>query len=211
MSSRSSLASALQDQLGRYWPLVSALLVLLLGWPIALFWRQVQFAPERFVEEWIKLIAQGVILFLILEVLRARQITEAARHLRNTWYTDSIEHPIQALLQLLQTALVSPPTTLEARELQGRQALAALGHIIDQSKDEAHWPMDYSSKAALREAFARLDTKRCLALAAAACPAGRLAADDHAGEVKELVDRLRHLRDHRLDESPDLLSTPRSQ
>lgn len=69
-----SARSVLRSHLGRTWPASALGLLVLIFWPIIVYWNSIRIDPAKFVEEWVKLGIGGVLLFLILEIMRHRSL-----------------------------------------------------------------------------------------------------------------------------------------
>lgn len=100
-------------------PVRIALALLLTFWPAALFHSQIRFEPAKFTEEWIKLTATGLLLYLVLqkwdEIRRNRDSLDRTKQLVQSQLIKPLEE-LQALLTSIATS-TSPDTTRLAEQV----------------------------------------------------------------------------------------------
>lgn len=103
----SAAKQVLESHITRNWIISLAVLVAIIVWPIAMFWNAVRFDPAKFVEEWIKLSVEGLLIFLLLEIMRHRSLAVAAKtgidRLLSTYIASAEE--IKIALQQTQHAI----------------------------------------------------------------------------------------------------------
>jgi hypothetical protein len=93
--------TVLQSHLGKRWLLSLLALAVIVFWPIAAFWRVIALEPARFTEEWIKLAAEGVLLFFLLEIMRHRSASVVARRSVGSLIA-AYEQPLEQLMNSLR-------------------------------------------------------------------------------------------------------------
>jgi hypothetical protein len=97
----------LRSYFGKGWPLFAVLLLAVVFWPPFVFRSRIVFAPEHFVEEWLKLGVGGVLLFFLLEIGRARsteqRAVEKCRRTIHERYVPALKFVLQNLTAFVAT------------------------------------------------------------------------------------------------------------
>lgn len=89
---------------GRWLPFKLTALVALIFWPVLFYRELIRFNAALFVSEWLKLAIEGVLLFLILEIIRYRSSSFALRESTERLLTTSYINPLRTLLRTLHDA-----------------------------------------------------------------------------------------------------------
>lgn len=191
MRRRSVLSESLKSHLGRTWPLALLIVAVLVLWPVLVFRGAIAFSPERFTEEWIKTLAEGLVLLMILEILRTRQLSMQSRTDTAEWIDGSFREPALSLLAGLDrystaTAYSEPDRIKEAQRFLG------LMSGLEESLALRQVPTFVSPQALkhLHDSAETVTVARCQALLADLCPGGKLSPNPRSEELEELRSRL---------------------
>src|SRR5262245_14526351 len=74
-----SAKSVFSSHLGHRWPLKLLILLAIVFWPVLAYWESIRLDPSLFVTEWLKLSVEGIVIFLILDIIRHRSLSVSAR------------------------------------------------------------------------------------------------------------------------------------
>ena len=178
-----SLSLALLRIFGPRWRSIVSGIVVATILPLAVFWNQVTFVPERFVEEWLKLMAGGVIIFLVLAVIKAGQEVGAERETIASWLQLSLLAPTEEFVRLLGSTALSKAES-EAIHQSCKRMLSRLERGTDPRGFPRELPVGIS------EAIEALDVDRCRLLLHQVQAAGGFAPKIDPASFAELNDRL---------------------
>ncbi len=122
-SETASLRVALHNYFGRRWLLNIFGIVAATIAPGIYFWNDIAFSPDKFVEEWLKLIATTVLVAFVVEVVVARRDRSEARSLElrklRRDYVGRVDHIIAGLRSLQR---------INTDDLEARDRIAANIH-----------------------------------------------------------------------------------
>ena len=96
--------AVLRSHLGKRWGIPLLVVLAIVFWPLGFYWKSIQFDPALFVTEWLKLSVEGVLLFLILEIVRHRSTTFVLRETNRNLLMVTYLKPSSSMLTALQAA-----------------------------------------------------------------------------------------------------------
>lgn len=99
-----SFKKVVESHFGDRWlPLKLAGLIVLVFWPVAAYWDSIKFNRSLFVTEWLKIIFEGILLFLILEIVRHRSVAFDARQTVDRILLTNYAVPARTIITALKT------------------------------------------------------------------------------------------------------------
>ena len=176
----------LRELFGRAWLLSLFILLAVIFWPVLLFLPGLAFDPVAFTEEWVKLSATGLLIYLILDILQARRTTEREQAALTDMFLTFFLHPWQELqehLLLLRQATDHHDTDI-------RDKIRSLWLMIDYSCTAQSLALisDSPLRSNLVRLIAKTDLERCRAIALSLANSTSSSAVDEL-ELNELIDR----------------------
>lgn len=115
-------------------------------WPVALYWRRIEFDPALFTTEWLKIVFGGVIVFAIVEVLLDRNRDLTARLTQHTLFASEVLAPLKSAAARVSETLFATTSheTYDANSSMAgvgaayERVAAALSHLLATALDVAH-------------------------------------------------------------------------
>ncbi len=111
-----ALAVLLRHHFGRKWPLWLLVITAITIAPIAWFWNDVGLAPDKFVEEWTKMIVSTLLVAIVVEfIVGRRQREEAAEETRGGLRRDYLL-PLDRIIHSLQLLAAMSEIDLDVQD-----------------------------------------------------------------------------------------------